>query len=83
MPVAPFRPGLRGGYVDGLNRDRDFACGGVHATGHCHINHCRTAGHPERAAVSPDLIGTVTDSVLAEVTAWQARPPATVYPVVW
>ena len=33
--------------------------------------------------VSPDLISTVTDSVLAEVTAWQARPLETVYPVVF
>ena len=33
--------------------------------------------------VSPDLISTVTDSVLAEVTDWQARPLETVYPVVF
>jgi len=33
--------------------------------------------------VSPDLISTVTDSVLTEVTAWQARPLETVYPVVF
>jgi hypothetical protein len=33
--------------------------------------------------VSPDLISTVTDSVLAEVTAWQGRPLETVYPVVF
>jgi transposase-like protein len=33
--------------------------------------------------VSPDLISTVTDSVLAEVMAWQARPLETVYPVVF
>ena len=33
--------------------------------------------------VSPDLITTVTDGVLAEVTAWQARPLETVYPVVF
>jgi putative transposase len=33
--------------------------------------------------VSPDLISTVTDSVLAEVTAWQARPLEQVYPVVF
>ena len=33
--------------------------------------------------VSPDLISTVTDGVLAEVTAWQARPLETVYPVVF
>src|SRR5471030_2368402 len=33
--------------------------------------------------VSPDLISTVTDSVLAEVTAWQARPLEAVYPVVF
>ena len=35
------------------------------------------------AEVSPDLISTVTDSVLTEVTAWQARPLETVYPVVF
>ena len=34
-------------------------------------------------AVSPDLISTVTDGVLAEVTAWQARPLEAVYPVVF
>src|SRR6202162_5514282 len=33
--------------------------------------------------VGHDLISTVTDSVLAEVTAWQARPLETVYPVVF
>jgi transposase-like protein len=33
--------------------------------------------------VSPDLISTVTDSVLAEVTAWQGRPLEPVYPVVF
>jgi transposase-like protein len=33
--------------------------------------------------VSPDLISTVTDCVLAEVTAWQARPLEPVYPVVF
>ena len=33
--------------------------------------------------VSPDLISTVTDSALAEVTAWQARPLESVYPVVF
>jgi len=33
--------------------------------------------------VSPDLISTVTDSVVAEVTAWQSRPLETVYPVVF
>jgi transposase-like protein len=33
--------------------------------------------------VSPDLISTVTDGVLAEVMAWQARPLETVYPVVF
>ena len=31
--------------------------------------------------VSPDLISTVTDGVLAEVTAWQARPLEAVCPV--
>lgn len=34
-------------------------------------------------AVSPDLISTVTDSVVAEVTAWQSRPLEAVYPVVF
>lgn len=33
--------------------------------------------------VSPDLISTGTDGVLAEVTAWQARPLESVYPVVF
>ena len=33
--------------------------------------------------VGPDLISTVTDCVLAEVTAWQARPLEPVYPVVF
>ena len=33
--------------------------------------------------VSPDLISTVTDGVLAEVMAWQARPLEAVYPVVF
>ena len=33
--------------------------------------------------VSADLISTVTDGVLAEVTAWQSRPLETVYPVVF
>jgi transposase-like protein len=35
------------------------------------------------AEVSADLISTVTDGVLAEVTAWQSRPLETVYPVVF
>jgi len=33
--------------------------------------------------VSPDLISTVTDGVLAEVAAWQSRPLEPVYPVVF
>ena len=33
--------------------------------------------------VSPDLISTVTDAVLEEVTAWQARPLEPMYPVVF
>jgi transposase-like protein len=33
--------------------------------------------------VSPDLISTVTDAVIAEVTAWQARPLEPMYPVVF
>src|SRR4051812_38356090 len=33
--------------------------------------------------VSPDLISTVTDAVLAEVAAWQSRPLERMYPVVF
>ncbi len=33
--------------------------------------------------VSPRLISTVTDGVLAEVTTWQSRPLEAVYPVVF
>ena len=33
--------------------------------------------------VSPDLISTVTEAVVAEVTAWQARPLEPMYPVVF
>ena len=33
--------------------------------------------------VSPDLISAVTDSIVAEVTAWQSRPLEAVYPVVF
>ncbi len=33
--------------------------------------------------VSPDLISAVTDAVLAEVAAWQARPLEPVYPIVF
>ncbi len=33
--------------------------------------------------VSPDLISAVTDAVLTEVTAWQARPLEAMYPVVF
>jgi putative transposase len=33
--------------------------------------------------VSPDLISTVTDAVVAEVTAWQMRPLEPMYPVVF
>jgi transposase-like protein len=33
--------------------------------------------------VSPDLISTVTDGILAEVTAWQSRPLEPMYPVVF
>jgi len=40
-------------------------------------------GEAYGTAVSPDLISTVTDGVLAEVTAWQARPLEPVYPVVF
>ena len=33
--------------------------------------------------VSPDLISTVTDAVVAEVTGWQSRPLEPMYPVVF
>ena len=33
--------------------------------------------------VSPDLISRVTDAVMSEVTAWQARPLEAMYPVVF
>lgn len=33
--------------------------------------------------VSPDLISSVTDAVVAEITAWQARPLEPMYPVVF
>jgi putative transposase len=33
--------------------------------------------------VSPDLISSVTDAIVAEVTAWQARPLEPLYPVVF
>ncbi len=33
--------------------------------------------------VSPDLISSVTDAVMGEVTAWQARPLEAMYPVVF
>jgi len=33
--------------------------------------------------VSPDLISTVTDGIVADVTAWQSRPLERVYPVVF
>ena len=33
--------------------------------------------------VSPDLISTVTDAGVAEVTAWQSRPLEPMYPVVF
>ena len=33
--------------------------------------------------VSPDLISTVTDAIVSEVTAWQSRPLEPLYPVVF
>src|SRR5215210_1536491 len=33
--------------------------------------------------VSPDLISTVTDGIVAEVTGWQSRPLERMYPVVF
>lgn len=44
------------------------------------------AGHLRelyRVEVSPDLISAVTDAVLEEITAWQARPLEPVYPLVF
>jgi putative transposase len=32
---------------------------------------------------SPDFISSVTDEVMAEVTAWQGRPLESMYPVVF
>jgi putative transposase len=43
-------------------------------------------GHPRelyRIDVSPDLISTVTDAVLEEIAAWQARPLEAIYPLVF
>lgn len=43
-------------------------------------------GHLEElygAEVSPSLISDVTDAVLAEVKAWQCRPVAAVYPILY
>jgi putative transposase len=33
--------------------------------------------------VSPEFISSVTEAVMAEVTAWQARPLEPMYPVVF
>jgi transposase-like protein len=33
--------------------------------------------------VSPELISSVTDAVMAEVKTWQTRPLETMYPVVF
>jgi putative transposase len=33
--------------------------------------------------VSPEFISSVTDAVMSEITAWQARPLETMYPVVF
>ncbi|SUB02262.1 Transposase and inactivated derivatives [Pannonibacter phragmitetus] len=44
------------------------------------------AGHVQElygVDVSPDLISAVTDAVLDEITAWQARPLEPVYPLVF
>ena len=38
---------------------------------------------PYGTEVSPDLISSVTDAVLAEVTAWQQRPLEPMYPVIF
>lgn len=43
-------------------------------------------GHPRELygiEVSPDLISTVTDAVLEEVSVWQGRPLDAVYPLVF
>ena len=37
----------------------------------------------DRIEVSPDLISAVTDAVLEEVAAWQARPLEPVYPLIF
>ena len=34
-------------------------------------------------ALAPDFISTVTDAVLAEITAWQSRPLEAIYPVIF
>ena len=47
---------------------------------------CGFAGHMlelNGVEVSPDLISTVTDAVLDEIAAWQARPLEPVYPLVF
>jgi putative transposase len=44
------------------------------------VGHLR---EPYGIDVSPDLISAVTDAVLEEVAAWQARPLETVYPLVF
>jgi transposase-like protein len=36
-----------------------------------------------RVEVSPDFISTVTDEVMAEVSAWQTRPLESMYPVIF
>lgn len=38
---------------------------------------------PYGAEVSPDFISSVTDAVVAEVSAWQSRPREPMYPVVF
>ena len=40
-------------------------------------------GEMYRVEVSPDFISSVTDAVMAEVSAWQARPLEMMYPVVF
>jgi putative transposase len=43
-------------------------------------------GHLEElygTEVSPTLISTITDAVLDEVRTWQARPLASVYPILY
>ncbi len=43
----------------------------------------RVRGCAGATEVSADFIGTVTEAVTTEIAAWQARPLAPVYPVIF